>query len=97
MKIAYAPRALRDLQSIADYLQSRNPQGSSRVLAAIKATIETLASLPHIGVTLDKAGHRRVPVPRYPYLIFYRISSDELFILHIRHSARAPLDPAAEL
>ena len=36
---------------------------------------------------------RVMPVVRYPYLIFYTVSGDELRILHIRHGARVPIDP----
>jgi plasmid stabilization system protein ParE len=97
MNIVYAPRALRDLEDIADYLVERNPRGAFNVLAAIKSSIDTLNSLPRVGRSVDGAGRRRVPVLRYPYLIYYRIAGDELLILHIRHTSRRPLDPATEL
>jgi toxin ParE1/3/4 len=67
------------------------------VIAAIKSSIDTLSFFPQIGRLVDEAGHRRVPVVRYPYAIFYRISGDQLFILHIRHTSRRPIDPATEL
>jgi plasmid stabilization system protein ParE len=67
------------------------------VLAAIKSSIDTLSFFPQIGRIIDNAGHRRVPVLRYPYLVFYRIAGDELIILHVRHTSRRPVDPAAEL
>jgi hypothetical protein len=34
-----------------------------------------------------------MPLGRYPYLIFYTISGDELSILHVRHGARKPIEP----
>jgi toxin ParE1/3/4 len=97
MNVVYAPRALRDLESIAAYLVERNPAGAINVLGAIKSSIDTLSFFPQIGRLVDNAGHRRVPVLRYPYLIFYRVAGDELLILHIRHTSRRPIDPAAEL
>jgi addiction module RelE/StbE family toxin len=97
MKVVYAPRALRDLHEIAAYLSKHTPSGTANVLAAIKSSIDTLSFFPQIGRVVDEAGHRRVPVVRYPYVIFYRISDDELFILHIRHMSRRPIDPATEL
>jgi toxin ParE1/3/4 len=97
MNVIYAPRALRDLQGIASYLSERSPAGAASVLAAIKSSIDTLSFFPLIGRLVDDAGHRRVPVLRYPYVIFYRASDDELLILHIRHASRRPLDPAHEL
>jgi toxin ParE1/3/4 len=97
MNIVYAPRALRDLERIAAYLTERNPVGAIKVLGAIKSSIDTLSFFPQIGRLVDDAGHRRVPVLRYPYLLFYRVLGDELLILHIRHTSRRPIDPATEL
>jgi plasmid stabilization system protein ParE len=97
MNVVYAPRALRDLESIGTYLVERNPAGAVNVLGAIKSSIDTLSFFPQIGRLVDNVGHRRVPVLRYPYLIFYRVAEDELLILHIRHTSRRPIDPATEL
>jgi toxin ParE1/3/4 len=97
MNVVYAPRALRDLKFISLYLLERNPAGAANVLGAIKSSIETLAFFPQIGRLVDNAGHRRVPVVQYPYVIFYRIEADELLILHVRHTSRRPVDPTTEL
>ena len=97
MNVVYAPRALRDLDGIAAYLSERNPDAAARVLGAIKSSIDTLSFFPQIGRIIDNADHRRVPVLRYPYVIFYRIAGEELLILHIRHTSRRPIDPATEL
>jgi toxin ParE1/3/4 len=67
------------------------------VLAAIKSSIEILETFPEIGRVVDDAAHRRLPVVRYPYVIFYRIDASEILILHIRHTSRRPIDPAADL
>jgi addiction module RelE/StbE family toxin len=97
MNVVYAPRALRDLEHIAAYLIERSPSGAATVLAAIKSTISTLSFFPQIGRLVDDAGHRRLPVPRYPYVIFYRLAEDQLLVLHIRHASRRPIDPARDL
>lgn len=49
MTLFYAPRALRDLQSIADYLRPRSPAGSRNVMAAIRKTIEKLEKYLELG------------------------------------------------
>jgi plasmid stabilization system protein ParE len=46
MNVVYAPRALRDLTSVATYLTERNPAGAANVLAAIKSSIDTLSFFP---------------------------------------------------
>jgi toxin ParE1/3/4 len=97
MNVVYSPRAMRDLQGISAYLVERNPTGAANVLGAIKSSIETLSFFPQIGRVVDDAEHRRLPVLRYPYLIYYRIADDELLILHIRHSSRRPINPPTDL
>jgi plasmid stabilization system protein ParE len=97
MNVVYSPRAMRDLQSISAHLVERNPTGAASVVGAIKSSIETLSFFPQIGRVVDNAGHRRLPVLRYPYLIYYRVAEDELLILHIRHTSRRPIDPATDL
>jgi len=97
MNVVLAPRALRDLESIAAYLNERNPSATTNVLASIKSSIEALSAFPEIGVALNEAGHRRKPVLRYPYVVYYRIARNELLILHIRHTSRRPINPASEL
>jgi hypothetical protein len=32
-----------------------------------------------------------MPVSRYPYLVFYKVGEGEIAVLHIRHTARAPV------
>ena len=97
MNVVYAPRALRDLQGLSAYLVERSPAGAGNVLAAIRSSINTLSYFPEIGPLVDDAGHRRISVPRYPYVIFYRIDTDDLLILDIRHTSRRPIDPASDL
>lgn len=75
MNVVYAPRALRDLKSIGAYLRERSPAGARNVLAAIRSCINTLSYFPEIGPLVDDTGHRRMWVPRYPYVIFYRIDA----------------------
>jgi plasmid stabilization system protein ParE len=60
MNVVLAPRALRDLEDIAAYLNDRSPSASRKVLGAIKSSIETLAAFPEIGRLVDDAGHRRL-------------------------------------
>jgi toxin ParE1/3/4 len=36
----------------------------------------------------ERPGVRRVPLVRYPYLIFYKIFADEVVVLRVVHGAR---------
>ena len=94
MKIVYSPRAIADLIEIADYLTVRSPPGARAVEQRIHATVSLLAQSPGAGRALEqRPAVRVIPLGRYPYLVFYKVSGDELTILHVRHGARRPVDP----
>jgi toxin ParE1/3/4 len=92
MNVIYAPRAIRDLESIASYLGERSPSGAVNVLSAIRSRIDVLPFYPHIAPPLDDAEHRRLSVVRYPYVIFYRIfrrrDLDPAYSSHLATTAR---------
>ncbi len=92
-EIVFAPRALRDLEAIEAYLTERSPTGARSVLAAIKRAIDDLHDFPRLGTPIDGDGRYRLPIRRYSYSIFYRVAPSEVLILHIRHSARRPVEP----
>lgn len=92
MKLRYSPRALSDLAAISDYLMQRSPAGARKVERAIRDSVSLIEQFPLGGRTLRRHPHVRVmPVSRFPLLVFYTTTAGGLLILHIRHSARAPL------
>lgn len=94
MRVRYSLRAINDLNSISSYLAERNSAGARAVEEKIRSTLTLLARFPGMGRPLKERPHVRVmPVVRYPYLIFYVVQRDALIVLHIRHGARAPLQP----
>lgn len=88
MKIVYAPRAFADLTAIESYIVGHHPAAARRVLAVIKSTIDDMHQFPRLGPSIDHEGRHRLPVGRFPYVIYYRITSDEIQILHIRHGSQ---------
>jgi toxin ParE1/3/4 len=94
MKVRFSPRATEDIIAIADYLRERNSSAARSVEATVRSTIDLLSEFSGSGRLLTQRRNVRVmPLARYPYLIFYTVSADELLILHIRHGARAPIGP----
>lgn len=91
--IVYAPRALADLTRIESYITEHHPTAARRVLAVIKSTIEDLQQFPKLGLPIDHEGRHRLPVGRFPYVIYYRLSETEVLILHIRHGAQKAVSP----
>ena len=90
MKVVYAPRALRDIDEILAYIQSRSIQGAHSVSVAIERTIDACVLNPYIGVKTDEPNLYRYPLGRYRYTIFYRVVEEHevLEVVRVVHSAR---------
>ena len=98
MKIEFTNRAVRDLREISGYCRK---QFGDRVTAALEARIRDVATdiavYPERAPRVEgRAGMRVVPLVRYPFKIFYRIVSDTVRIVHIRHVARRPWTGGAQ-
>jgi toxin ParE1/3/4 len=91
MKLAFSPRATRDLKAIAAYLHEQNPGAAIRVRTAIFEALALIARHPRAGRS-QEGGSRKYALPRYPYLIFYQIDDEAgiVGIATIRHAARGP-------
>lgn len=85
-------QALRDLENIADYLGSQNPEASDRVLQTIEETFKLLTLEPQLGVKRDDLHPNiRLFVPRSPadrYAVFYYAIIDGVEISDVIHAAR---------
>jgi toxin ParE1/3/4 len=91
MKLRYTRRARRHLDGISQYITERNPDAARRVGARIREIIELLGVHPGIGREGALAGTRELVVPSLPYIVVYRIESDDdrvVTILGIYHGAQ---------
>jgi plasmid stabilization system protein ParE len=92
MSVRYTPRAFGDLESVRSYVAQHNPAAAGRVIALIERMVARLADFPEAGQRSDEFDARVISSARYPYRVYYRIVSGEVIILHIRHTARRPLE-----
>jgi plasmid stabilization system protein ParE len=91
--IYFTPRARDDIREILDYLNLQSPTAAEHVRQSIVATLNLLAQRPHVGIRNAKAPElRSFLVSRCPYRIHYLVEKADLWIVHIRHSARRPFD-----
>jgi len=93
LRIKLTARAISDLHDIRSYLIVRSPTGADRVRREIDRTIRGLADHPGIGHVAHISGVRVITTRRYPYLVYHRVSDQELTVVHIRHGARASPTP----
>ena len=89
-RIRYTRDAVDDLDSIFDYISEDNRKAALDMLERIESSIMKLADNPRIGMVLPtddlslvEPGYRRIVVK--PYLVFYRIGNDEVFIARVLH------------
>ena len=90
MKVRYTLRAQADLDSIFTYLDERAPMAARAVKALLERRIASLADFPLAAPRTDEPGVRELTILRYPYKVYYEVADEEVWILHIRHTARRP-------
>jgi toxin ParE1/3/4 len=56
----------------------------------IQILFRLLVQHPYAGQATDLSGVRRLTVSPYPYLIFYRVTDDEVIVQRVRHTSRRP-------
>lgn len=94
MEIRWLDDALADVTEIYRYISADDPRAAARIVARIQSSMRLLASLPHRGRPGRWPGTRELVIPRTPYIVPYRVTSDLIEILRVFHSARRwPEDP----
>jgi toxin ParE1/3/4 len=89
MKVRYSRLALAELDVILSDLAAKNSTAAQRFEDRIRQVGERIGRFPHgFQEVAERPGVRRVPLVRYPYLIFYKIFADEVIVLRVVHGAR---------
>jgi plasmid stabilization system protein ParE len=81
--VLYLPRALDDLNAIAEYFENLDADVAIRVRADIKRAIGLLQENPFSGRAVGRSGLRRKLTHRYRFKIAYRVRRDVIEILGI--------------
>jgi addiction module RelE/StbE family toxin len=88
MRVRYTRRAKDDLVEIYTYIAEENPPAARQVIAKIREGVKHLAHHPHVGRIGRVADTRELVIPRFPYIVVYRVRDDGVQILSIFHSSR---------
>ena len=90
MRVVFARRAQIDIAAIYDWIATRSPGSAQRVEDAIRAECERIALFPYASMPTDETDVRRVPLVRYRYTIYFRVSDehDRVEIARVIHGAR---------
>lgn len=89
MIVTITAEAESDLERIATYVAQQSPQSALKLVRELREKCESLLDTPrayplvpryeHLGIRRRLSGQ---------FLIFYRISSDAIEVIHILHGAR---------
>jgi len=88
LKIRWVHLALDDLQKIDTFISNDNPSAAKKVLALIWETIQLLNEHPQIGRPGRVTGTRELVISNTPFIVPYRVISEEIQILRVIHGAR---------
>jgi toxin ParE1/3/4 len=88
MRVRYTLRAQADLNGIFSY--AGNPAAAQSVKNTIERRISLPEEFPRIAPETDTRGVYELTIIRYPYKVYYEISDDGAWILHIRDARRRP-------
>lgn len=89
MKVIWSPAALSDLTEIRDHIATDNRERAISFVLEITHAGETIADMPRAYPMVPRLEHQQIRRRLHgPYLIFYRIDSKEVQILHVAHGSR---------
>ncbi len=89
VRVVWSEGALDDIASAVRYLMERNPRAGAELALGLRAAGDSLEHFPLRGRPVLNSTLREL-VTDFPYIIRYRVRSDAVRILRVRHMARRP-------
>lgn len=88
-QVRFAPRALRDLERLREFLRPKSSDVAKRAAAIIKKAVQALGQQPQIGRPADNLDpeYRELLIDfgDSGYIVLYRYDGDSVTVLTIRH------------
>ena len=88
MRVRWLTRATESLIAAHDYIAQNNPGAAREFFRHVLASVDQLAQHPQTGRPGRVHGTRELVLPRYPYIVPYRVKSNEVQILRVLHTSR---------
>lgn len=89
MQVIWAPAALHDIDRIYRYIAAFNPAAAVQLTERLIDAGDSLVTHSERGRSASGGLRELVIVP--PYVIRYRVVSDQVIILRVRHGRRRPI------
>jgi toxin ParE1/3/4 len=87
MKIRLTKAAIRDLREARAYIATDDPEAALKVISMLDKAIALIGEKPQIGRPIQSQSAREWSVPRFPYVIPYRVSDGVIEIIRIYHTS----------
>jgi toxin ParE1/3/4 len=88
MKVIWTRPALRDLDSIGEYIARDDRAAAERTVARILDLADMLAGHPYMGRVGRVVDTRELVVTDTPFVVPYRVRDERVEILAVYHGAR---------
>ena len=99
--VEFSYRANAQIRSIFSYIAEDNANAAFKMIDKLEARVYQLTDTPYIGMELPQTeypfldpGYRRLVVK--PFIIYYRVIEQTVYITHIIHSRRNQAKALAE-
>lgn len=86
--IVWTDEAVANLEAIVTYISEFNPAAATRLAERLIAVADSLAEFSERGRDAGEGRREMTIVP--PYVLRYRVESERVIILRVRHGAREP-------
>ncbi|MEN9501651.1 MAG: hypothetical protein RI964_936 [Pseudomonadota bacterium] len=87
MKIVWLDGAIGDLDALFEYIGMENPPAAFAMLELIERRVGQLADHPLLGKAGRVATTRELVIAGTPFIVAYRVQSNQVDILAVIHSA----------
>jgi toxin ParE1/3/4 len=89
MTLVLSRLALAELDEILGFVAERSPLGAKHVEARFRRAFDLIVRHPEAAQRLEQRPDvRRLPLARFPYVIYYEVAKDQVTVLRILHGAR---------
>ena len=89
MRLIYPPDAEAELIDAAQFYEGRVSGLGVEFLDAVESAVVVILHAPERSRVVE-ADIRRYMMPRFPYAVYYRIQTDDLRVLAIKHHRQHP-------
>ncbi len=88
-RVGWSPRALQDLEDIANYIATDSPAYAGNVVRRIMSQIRMLRNFPRAGRKVPEFDDENIrELIAYSYRIIYRVDEGEIVIAAVIHGKR---------